>query len=39
MLIQILGSGCAKCTKLADLADKAAKQAGVDYTLEKSGRH
>jgi len=35
MLIQILGSGCAKCAKLADLADKAAKQASVDYTLEK----
>ena len=35
MLIQILGAGCAKCTKLAELAETAAKNAGVDYTLEK----
>jgi len=35
MLIQILGTGCAKCTKLADLAEEAAKQAGGDYMLEK----
>ena len=35
MLIQVLGTGCAKCTKLAAQADEAAKKAGVDYTLEK----
>ena len=35
MLIQILGTGCAKCTKLASLAEEAAKKSGVDYTLEK----
>jgi len=35
MQIKILGTGCAKCTKLAEQADEAAKQAGVDYTLEK----
>ena len=35
MLIQVLGTGCAKCTKLADLADEAAKQMGGDYMLEK----
>jgi small redox-active disulfide protein 2 len=35
MLIQILGTGCAKCTKLATQAEEAAKKAGVDYTLEK----
>ncbi len=35
MLIQVLGTGCAKCTKLAAHADEAAKKAGVDYTLEK----
>jgi len=35
MLIQVLGTGCAKCTKLAELAEEAAKNAGVDYTLEK----
>jgi small redox-active disulfide protein 2 len=35
MLIQILGTGCAKCTKLATVAEEAAKVAGVDYMLEK----
>jgi len=35
MLIQVLGTGCAKCTKLAAQAEEAAKQMGVDYTLEK----
>jgi len=35
MLIQILGTGCAKCTKLAAQAEEAAKAAGIDYTLEK----
>jgi small redox-active disulfide protein 2 len=35
MLIQVLGTGCAKCTKLADLAEEAAKKMGVDYTIEK----
>ena len=35
MLIQVLGTGCAKCTKLADLAEEAAKKTGADYMLEK----
>jgi len=35
MLIQILGTGCAKCTKLAAQAEEAAKKTGVSYTLEK----
>jgi len=35
MLIQVLGTGCAKCTKLAALSEEAAKQSGVEYTLEK----
>jgi small redox-active disulfide protein 2 len=35
MLIQVLGTGCAKCTKLAEQVDEAAKKAGIDYTLEK----
>ena len=35
MLIQVLGTGCTKCAKLASQADEAAKMAGVDYTLEK----
>ena len=34
-LIQVLGTGCAKCSKLAALAEDAAKQSGVDYSLEK----
>ena len=35
MKIQILGGGCAKCEKLAECAEKAAQQLGVDYELEK----
>jgi len=35
MFIQVLGPGCAKCTKLAVLTEEAARKAGVDYTLEK----
>ena len=35
MLIQILGTGCSKCAKLAENAETAAKRLGVDYTLEK----
>jgi small redox-active disulfide protein 2 len=33
--IQILGTGCSKCKKLAENADAAAKQLGIEYTLEK----
>ncbi len=33
--IQVLGTGCPKCTKLADTADKAAKEMGIEYSLEK----
>ena len=35
MLIQILGTGCAQCTKLAAHANEAAKRAGIEFTLEK----
>lgn len=35
MHIQILGTGCPKCTKLAKLADQAATELGLDYNLEK----
>jgi small redox-active disulfide protein 2 len=35
MLIQILGSGCAKCKKLAENAEEAAKELGVEYMIEK----
>ena len=33
--IQILGTGCAKCDRLADTADAAARELGLDYRLEK----
>ncbi|MBP6942048.1 MAG: TM0996/MTH895 family glutaredoxin-like protein [Syntrophorhabdaceae bacterium] len=35
MKIQILGMGCAKCLKLAENAEKAAKEKGVDFQIEK----
>lgn len=35
MKIQILGTGCAKCMKLTENAETAAKQAGVSYEIEK----
>ncbi|MDT8389463.1 MAG: thioredoxin family protein [Lentisphaeria bacterium] len=35
MKIQILGTGCPKCKKLAEAAETAAKAAGVEYTIEK----
>ena len=33
--IQVLGPGCAKCTKLAENTKQAADELGLDYTLEK----
>ena len=33
--IKILGSGCAKCIKLAENAEAAAKELGLDYSVEK----
>ena len=33
--LQILGTGCPKCRKLAENAEAAAKEAGIDYELEK----
>jgi small redox-active disulfide protein 2 len=35
MNIQVLGTGCPKCRKLAELAESAANELGIDYTLEK----
>jgi small redox-active disulfide protein 2 len=35
MKIEILGSGCAKCKLLAERAEAAAKELGVDFTLVK----
>lgn len=33
--IQILGTGCQKCNKLAELAEKAAVEMNIQYELEK----
>ncbi|MEP0828901.1 MAG: TM0996/MTH895 family glutaredoxin-like protein [bacterium] len=33
--IQILGTGCPKCRKLAEETEKAAKELGLEYSLEK----
>ena len=33
--LQILGTGCPKCKKLAENAETAAKALGIEYTLEK----
>ena len=33
--IQILGTGCPKCKKLAEMAEAAAKKMGIEYELEK----
>ncbi|NQV31788.1 MAG: TM0996/MTH895 family glutaredoxin-like protein [Phycisphaeraceae bacterium] len=35
MKIQVLGTGCPKCKKLAELADAAAQEMGIEYELEK----
>ncbi|MDD2598211.1 MAG: thioredoxin family protein [Kiritimatiellae bacterium] len=35
MKIQVLGTGCPKCKKLADAVDAAAKELQLDYELEK----
>ena len=33
--LQILGTGCPKCKKLAENAEAAAKALGIEYTIEK----
>lgn len=33
--IQILGMGCPKCKKLAEITEKAAKELNIEYELEK----
>lgn len=35
MKIQILGTGCPKCLKLAQEAEKAAKELGLSYEIVK----
>lgn len=33
--LQILGTGCPKCSKLMETTDQAAKDLGIDYEIEK----
>ena len=33
--LQILGTGCPKCRKLTELAEKAAQALGIEYEIEK----
>ena len=33
--LQILGTGCAKCTKLLEIAEQAAQSLGLEYQIEK----
>lgn len=33
--IQVLGTGCPKCKKLAENVEAAARELGIEYTLEK----
>lgn len=35
MKIQVLGTGCQKCEKLAESAEAAAVALGIDFELEK----
>lgn len=35
MKIQVLGTGCPKCKKLAENAEAAAKELAIDFELEK----
>ncbi len=33
--LQILGTGCPRCQKLAEITEEAAKSLGIEYELEK----
>ena len=33
--IKILGTGCPKCEKLAEVVKRAAESSGIEFTLEK----
>ncbi len=35
MLVQVLGAGCAKCTKLKENAEQAIKELGIEAKVEK----
>jgi len=34
-LLQVLGPGCAKCTKLKEQAESAVRELGIEATVEK----
>ena len=33
--LQILGTGCPKCQKLADMVEATAQELGIEYEMEK----
>ncbi|MFA6242223.1 MAG: thioredoxin family protein [Candidatus Hydrogenedentales bacterium] len=33
--LQVLGTGCPKCLRLAETAEAAAKELGIEYEMEK----
>jgi small redox-active disulfide protein 2 len=33
--LQILGTGCPKCQKLGEIAERAARELGIEYEMEK----
>ena len=35
MKLQVLGTGCPKCKKLADMTETVAQELGIEYELEK----
>lgn len=35
MMIRVLGTGCPKCLKMSENAQRAAEEAGVDFELQK----
>lgn len=35
MVIKVLGKGCKNCARLQQLAEKAAEELNIEYTIEK----
>jgi small redox-active disulfide protein 2 len=35
MKLQVLGTGCPKCNKLAELSERVAREQNLNFTLEK----
>jgi small redox-active disulfide protein 2 len=33
--LQVLGTGCAKCKRLTEMAEQAARAVGIEFELEK----